>query len=363
MPEETRPFSGGLTKKRVIVLAAIGALATLLLAAFLYAAGAVSPERLAPRRFIDALEARDGVHDGFRRAHSKGVCAIGRFHAAGDGAEISSAGLFQPDADIPVTARFSTGGGMPYAPDGRNVFRSVALKFDLSGGEEFRMAMNHVPIFIVANPATFPELHLAYAPDPATGKPDPEKVAQFFATHPETAPFQEWIRTQPLPSSFANSTFYSANAFRFIDGAGTRRYVRWRFEPADEKQVLDKATLANLPANFLFEDIAAGIEKGPARWTMIATLAEPNDVVDNPTIVWTGEHREIVMGELEIASLVPEDEGDCRNVNFDPLILPRGIEPSDDPVLFARSAAYSVSLTRRLGEKGEPAAFSFQKTN
>jgi catalase len=363
MPDETRPFSGGLKIKRIVAFAAIVGLATLLLAAFLFAAGAFSPERLGPRRFVDALEARDGVHDGFRRAHSKGVCAIGRFRAVGDGVELSTASLFQSGADIPVAARFSTGGGMPYASDGRNVFRSLALKFDLPGGEEFRMAMNHVPIFIVANPAAFPELHLAHVPDPATGKPDPEKVAQFFATHPETAPFQEWMRTQPLPSSFANSTFYSANSFRFIDGAGTRRFVRWRFEPAAEKEALDKTVLATLPENFLFEDLAARIGNAPARWTMIATLAEPGDAVDNPTIVWTGEHRDVVMGELEISKLVPEDEGACRNVNFDPLILPRGVEPSDDPLLFARSAAYSVSLTRRLGEKGEPAAFSPHATN
>lgn len=358
MSDQNEPLARGFAKKQIVAMGAIGGVAALLLAAFFYAAGVFSPDRLAPRRFIDALEARDGVHEGFRRAHSKGVCAVGRFESVGEGASISSASLFRPGSDNPVIIRLSTGGGMPAAPDGRNVFRSMALKIDLPGGEEFRMAMNHVPLFVIANPKSFPELHLAHAPDPATGKPNPDKVAAFFASHPETEPFREWMRTHPLPSSFANSTFYSANAFRFLDGTGERRFVKWRFEPMAEKEALDKSALSDLPEDFLFEDIAARLETGPARWTMIATLAEPGDVVDNPTVVWTGTHREVVLGELTISKVIAEDEGACRNINFDPLILPSGVAPSDDPVLFARSAAYSVSLTRRLGEQGEPAAFS-----
>jgi catalase len=51
-----------------------------------------------------------------------------------------------------------------------------------------------------------------------------------------------------------------------------------------------------------------------------------------------------------------EAPGNCRDVNFDPLVLPSGIEPSDDPLLSARSAAYSTSFTRRAGEKKEPSA-------
>jgi catalase len=52
-------------------------------------------------------------------------------------------------------------------------------------------------------------------------------------------------------------------------------------------------------------------------------------------------------------------DGDCRDINFDPLILPSGIEGSDDPLLAARSAAYAASYMRRTAEvdqlKSEPA--------
>jgi len=35
------------------------------------------------------------------------------------------------------------------------------------------------------------------------------------------------------------------------------------------------------------------------------------------------------------------------------MVLPAGIEPSDDPLLSARSAAYARSFTLRAGEKDE----------
>jgi len=53
-----------------------------------------------------------------------------------------------------------------------------------------------------------------------------------------------------------------------------------------------------------------------------------------------------------------EENGDCRNITFDPLILPSGIAPSDDPLLPARSGAYASSLARRDGEHGKPSALA-----
>ena len=55
-------------------------------------------------------------------------------------------------------------------------------------------------------------------------------------------------------------------------------------------------------------------------------------------------------GTLYITSSQTEDVGYCDHVNFDPLILPAGIEPSADPLLSARSATYSDSFTRRESE-------------
>ena len=45
-----------------------------------------------------------------------------------------------------------------------------------------------------------------------------------------------------------------------------------------------------------------------------------------------------------------EAPGNCRDVNFAPLVLPSGIEPSDDPLLSARSAVYGASYRKRSSE-------------
>jgi Prokaryotic cytochrome b561/Catalase len=63
------------------------------------------------------------------------------------------------------------------------------------------------------------------------GKADPARTADFLAHHPETRAFMDWMRDAPLPSSFANGSYFSINAFRFTNHAGEARHVRWSLVP------------------------------------------------------------------------------------------------------------------------------------
>ena len=45
-----------------------------------------------------------------------------------------------------------------------------------------------------------------------------------------------------------------------------------------------------------------------------------------------------------------ERDGPCREINFDPTVLPPGIQVSDDPFPAARSAAYMKSYDLRTAE-------------
>jgi catalase len=66
---------------------------------------------------------------------------------------------------------------------------------------------------------------------------------------------------------------------------------------------------------------------------------------------------------LTLDAAQSEDTSPTYQLNFDPLVLPDGIAPSDDPILSARSAVYSNSFTRRSGEHKPPSALTPASVN
>jgi cytochrome b561 len=72
------------------------------------------------------------------------------------------------------------------------------------------------------------------------------------------------------------------------------------------------------------------------------------------TLPWPSDRRTIDAGVLTLTDIETEGPGNARDVNFDPLVLPDGIEPTDDPLLSARSAVYAMSYRARTGEVKMP---------
>jgi catalase len=90
----------------------------------------------------------------------------------------------------------------------------------------------------------------------------------------------------------------------------------------------------------------------------IITLGQPGDRTDDASVPWPEGREQMDVGTLTLDSVESEETSPARDINFDPLVLPAGIAPSDDPLLSARSAVYSQSFTRRAGEKKEPSAIT-----
>ncbi len=335
--------------------AAIGVVIAAIVGAFAYTGGWFSPNLLTPARFVDGFERVNGIHPGFRRNHAKGLCISGYFDSNGNGVRLSRASLFQPGR-VAVIGRFSLAGGQPYVSDGPAAVRGMGLRFEPRSGEEWRTAMIDLPVFAVRTPEGFYDQLLASKVDPATGKPDPAKMSAFLAAHPETVRAIAIIKAKPFSSGFADATFNGLNAFRFANADGISTPVRWSMVPVDAFAAEDPAAAQN--KNYLFDALIARVQHGPVQWHLIVTVGQPGDPTEDATLPWPDTREHVDVGTLTIDNVEDEAHGRCRDINFDPLVLPWGIAPSDDPLLSARSAVYSQSFTRRAGETKEPSAIT-----
>ncbi|WP_248797513.1 catalase family peroxidase [Pseudomonas sp. MWU13-2105] len=357
MVDHTPPPLSGSSK--VLRLAGIAAVLAALVGAFAYVNGRLDPVRLTPGRIVNTFEKNNGLHAGFRRNHAKGVCVAGYFESTDAARAYSTAQVFR-EGSVPVEGRFALPSGNPYAPDSSVPIRSLGLRFTQANGQQWRTGMNSMPVFPVGTPEAFFQQLKAASPDPSTGKPNPAAMAAFFASHPETAPFLKWVKTAKPSASYATESYNGLNAFYLVDAAGRRQAVRWGLVPLSQD-----AAGATAPdgADFLARDLALRLAAGPLKWQLRLTLANPGDPTEDASRQWTGEHRVLNAGTLVLESTQSQDDGDCRDINYDPLILPSGIEASADPLLAARSAAYASSYLRRTSEVGAlPAAHSSQES-
>jgi len=304
--------------------------------------------QVAPDKVVAALEGAFGVTPGERRNHTKGTCAIGEFVGSKDAARYTRSALFS-GKPVPVVARFSLAGGNPKVPDTARNPRGMALEFKLPGGQLHHMTMLNTPVFGAASPQTFLDITLAMRPDPATGKPDPEKMKAFKASHPDSLAQAEYLASNSPPVSYANSSYFGIHTFKFINKENKTTLVRWQFVPQDGEKKLSDEELKTAGPNFLEQALISRAHQSPVRWDMVVSIGVAGDPEDNPTLAWPETRKKIKVGTLSIKAAMPQKGAECEPINFDPLVMADGIAPTNDPVLLFRSPAYAVSFAKRLG--------------
>jgi catalase len=310
--------------------------------------GFAAENSVTPDQVVTALEQTFGVTPGQRRNHTKGACAAGEFIGNHKAARAYTRSLLFSGKPVPVVARFSLAGGNPKAPDTAKSPRGMALEFRLPHDDKQHMTMLNTPIFGAASPQTFYDMIVAMKPDPATGKPDPEKIKAFKASHPDNAAQSSFMATHNPPPSYANSAYYGIHTFKFINRANKVTLVRWRFVPRDGEKQLSDAEMKTLPHDFLEQRLIARTQQGPVRWDMVVTIGKPGDPQTNPTLAWPANRKQVQVGTLTISSAMPQHGAACENINYDPLVMADGIEPTNDPVLLFRSPAYAISFAKRM---------------
>jgi len=309
----------------------------------------INAQTVDPVKMVDAFEAAGGKFDGFRRSGAKGICATGEFVGGADGRNLSSASVFSGQK-IPVIVRFSVGGGNPKAVDNAKSQRNMALQFNLPGGETWQMGNISAPVFGSSSPAQLLGRLESLAPDPSTKAPNPDKVKAFAEANPEVLLQGKYFASQPVPASFATVNYWGVHAFAFVNGKGEKQFGKWIFEPAAGVIGLSDDEAKAKGPSFLFDDLRQRVKEGQVSFNFNLQLAEPGDRLDSATVPLPESRRKVTLGSLKVTAVSEDSGGACRDITFVPTVLPKGVEPSNDPMLAARAAPYAVGIGRRLSE-------------
>ncbi len=295
-----------------------------------------------PDQLVDGLNSVFGKHPGKRAAHTKGICLSGSFSPAAGAASLSKAPQFAKE--VPITARFSLGGGDPNAKDNDQAnVRGFAIRFDNGNGAASDLVMISAPVFFAQTPALFLELLQTLASG------DKDKLKAFFEAHPESTRQNAWLTSHPVPASYAGVGYWGVHAFTFTNADGKTQLIKYTAIPEAGELGLNADEAAAKGPNFYADELKERLAKGPVKFDLVAILGQDGDQTKDPTLRWNDEDNRSTapLGTVEIDAIAPD--ATCNAFSFLPANVADGIAgPTDDPIFAARSPAYAVSLIRRL---------------
>jgi catalase len=286
-----------------------------------------------------------GVHPGFRPAHAKGLLLTGVFTPSAEAQSLTRAPHVLR-ASTPVTARFSNSTGLPQIPDNAPDANphGLAIRFNLAEHVHTDIVSHSTDGFPTRDGDEFLEFLRALA---ASGPdvPSPKPVEQFLGSHPAALAFVQ--TPKPSPSSLARESYYGVTAFAFTNAEGHTTFGRYRILPELGNDFLTAEQVAPLTENYLYDELADRIAKGPVRFRIVVQVADAGDTVDDATIHWPESRKLVELGTVELSQVVLDTLAQQKHIIFDPIPRVDGIEPSADPLLELRAAVYLLSGRRR----------------
>jgi len=307
-------------------------------------------EPTAPRtvvaEIVETMRTLAGSHPGYRPVHAKGIVCAGTFRGAPQARDVSRAAHLQGQA-VPTVIRFANSNGNPDVHDGLASVRSLAVKFQLPDGKNADILANSVEGFPVRTPEEFLAFLRAQLPDPVTGQPAPDAVPRFLGNHPAAGAFIERLMKKPVPASYGQASYHAEHAFRFTAADGTSLFGRYHWVPEAGEAYLSPDEASTRNVNFLREELESRLRNGPVVFHLLLQLAGEGDPTDDVTALWPADRPLVELGRLEVSAISPTSAADERRLVFDPTNLTDGIDLSEDPILLARSSAYSISYDHR----------------
>ena len=288
-----------------------------------------------------------GMFAGFRGAHAFGRIYKGTFTPTSLAKTLSRAAHFQ-DVPVPVTARFSGVSGDPNQKPANVV--AMATKFYLPDGTITDLIGITLPAFFAGTPEEFFGFEEARTADPATGKPDVEKLLAYLANHPNAARVVQALQNQLAPVSLAQTSFRALHTYRFETAASEARWARYHWEPEAGIAGQPVGELLKKPHDYLFDEFETRLRQSTVSFRLDLQLGQEDDPVDDPSAVWPEDRERVTVGRLELTrSITLEEIGDPIMMH-DPTLVTDGIEVSpDDQIIALRRGAYLLSVAQRSG--------------
>jgi catalase len=281
-----------------------------------------------------------GPHPGARAIRAKGVVCRGTFTPDPAAETLSAAPHFR-GGPYPIIVRFSDFSGIPTQADGKPGTNPVgiAIKFLLPGDIDTDLLAHAYDGF----PAGTAEEFLGYLQEVGSG--DAARRDAFLAEHVAARQFFE--APKPTPVSYATTSYYGVNAFRFTNAAAVSQMARYQIRPDAGEQFLTDAEEGRLAPDYLRDELSRRLSHEAVSFHLWAQLAAPGDDVTNGALPWPQDRAKIALGRLRVSALADENDDAIRTLFFTPMNLVPGISTSGDPLLAARTRAYAESYRRR----------------
>ncbi|GAA5967374.1 hypothetical protein JCM3765_000505 [Sporobolomyces pararoseus] len=325
-------------------------------------AGRQGPLLLQDFNLIDALAHFDRERIPERVVHAKGGGAHGTFEVTHDISDLTCAQLFQKvGTKVKATARFSTVGGESGSADTARDPRGFSVKLRTEDGI-WDHVYNNTPVFFLRDAMKFPYFIHTQKRDPQTHLKDPDHFWDYASQNPEsfhqfTILFSDRGGT-PYGYRFMNG--YSGHTHKLVKEDGSFVYVQFHYKSDQGIKAFtneEAGKMAGENPDFSNQDLFEAIEKGDfPSWTLYIQVMTPEQAekfrynILDLTKTWPQKEYPLrPVGKLTLNENVQNYFAEIEQIAFSPSHLPKGIEPSADPVLQSRLFSYPDTHRYRLG--------------
>lgn len=267
--------------------------------------------------------------------HAQGFCASGSFIPEKDIVSLVDVPMLAEGA-LSAELRYSLGGAMM---SDKSKTRGLALK--LQGKDEvWTMVMLGTEINFARTPEEFGQFFEMRLP--VNGKVDQEKIKRLMQEVDSYRRFAEYTAMMGITPSVAHTAYFSIHTFYFKDKeSGKMISARWKFVPTEGVKYFSEEELKKAKNIFLEEDFKVRIKKAPIVYQMYLVYANEGDSVNDTTALWSGKHREVLVGTLRVDGY---QEKQCDGAVYFPSELPQGVGAPQDPLFDLRNEVYGITF-------------------